>query len=104
MLLRVSVVCAMLLACALPVAAQQAADGEAVFKQSCATCHRDGQSQAPTRDALRQMTPESILNSLTLGRMLLQANGLSEAEQRAVSVYLAGRPFAPLVARRTRRP
>jgi polyvinyl alcohol dehydrogenase (cytochrome) len=86
---------AVLMACALPVAAQQAPDGEAVFKQSCATCHREGQTQAPTREALRQMTPESILNALTLGRMLLQGASLSEGEQRAVSVFLAGRPFAP---------
>jgi polyvinyl alcohol dehydrogenase (cytochrome) len=95
MVRRVGVVSVVLMAWAVPVSAQQAPDGEAVYKQSCATCHRDGQNQAPTRDALRQMTPESILNALTLGRMLLQANGLSEAEQRAVSVFLAGRPFAP---------
>jgi polyvinyl alcohol dehydrogenase (cytochrome) len=73
----------------------QAPDGEAVFKQACATCHRDGQKEAPTRDALRQMTPEAIFNSLTLGRMIVQAIALSEPEQRAVSVFLAGRPFAP---------
>ena len=73
----------------------QTPDGEAVFKQACASCHRDGQTQAPTRETLRQMTPEAILNSLTLGRMIVQAISLSEAEQRAVSVALAGRPFAP---------
>src|SRR4030095_9487043 len=33
--------------------------------------------------------------ALTLGRMVLQATALSEAEQRAVSVFLAGKPFAP---------
>jgi polyvinyl alcohol dehydrogenase (cytochrome) len=75
--------------------AQQAPDGEAVFKESCASCHREGQTQAPTRDALRQMTPEAIMNSLTLGRMIIQAAGLTDDERRAVSVALAGRPFAP---------
>jgi polyvinyl alcohol dehydrogenase (cytochrome) len=70
-------------------------DGEAVFKQSCASCHRDGQTEAPTPAALRQMTPEAILNSLTLGRMIVQAIALGEEQQRAVSVFLAGRPFAP---------
>jgi polyvinyl alcohol dehydrogenase (cytochrome) len=41
------------------------------------------------------MTPEAIFNSLTLGRMMVQAISLTEPEQRAVSVALAGRPFAP---------
>ena len=95
MLVRVGVSCLILLALAVPATAQQAPNGEAVFKQSCATCHRDGQTDAPTRDALRQMTPEAIFNALTLGRMILQATALSEAEQRAVSVFLAGKPFAP---------
>ena len=39
------------------------------------------------------MTPESILNALTLGRMQIQAIGLTDAEQRAVAVFLAGRPL-----------
>ena len=95
MFVRFSAIGLVLCAVAMPAAAQQAPNGEAVFKQSCATCHRDGQTDAPTRDALRQMTPEAIFNALTLGRMILQATALSEAEQRAVSMFLAGRPFAP---------
>ena len=82
MLVRVGV-CGVLIALAIPAHAQQPQGGEAVFKQSCATCHRDGQSDAPTPDTLRQMTPEAIFNALTLGRMVLQASALSEAEQRA---------------------
>ena len=93
MFVRVSAIGLVLCAVAMPTAAQQAPNGEAVFKQSCATCHRDGQTDAPTRDALRQMTPEAIFNALTLGRMILQATALSEAEQRAVSVFLAGSPL-----------
>ena len=92
---RVGVLCVGLIALAVPARAQQAPNGEAVFKQSCATCHREGQNDAPTRDALRQMTPESIYNALTLGRMVLQATALSDDERKAVSVLLAGRPFAP---------
>ena len=95
MFVRVGVACLVLLGGAATAAAQQTPDGETVFKQSCAMCHRDGQRGAPTRDDLRQMTPEAILNALTLGRMVLQASALSEAEQRAVSTFLAGRPFAP---------
>src|SRR4029434_6036676 len=94
MLVRVGI-CGVLIALAIPAQAQQPQDGEAVFTQSCATCHRDGQKDAPTRDTLRQMTPEAIFNALTLGRMVLQATALSAPEQRAVSVFLAGKPFAP---------
>ena len=95
MLARVGVLCVGLIALAVPARAQQAPNGEAVFKQSCASCHREGQSDVPTRDALRQMTPEAIYNALTLGRMILQATALSDDERKAVSVFLAGRPFAP---------
>ena len=74
-----ALLCVGLIALAVPALAQQAPNGEAVFKQSCASCHREGQSDAPTRDALRQMTPESIYNALTLGRMILQATAGLEA-------------------------
>ena len=48
------------------------------------TATRENQTTAPTPAMLRQMTPEAIFNSLTLGRMQMQAISLSEAEQRAV--------------------
>ena len=57
-----------LVASAMPALAQQP-NGEAVFKQSCASCHNENQKTAPTREVLGQMTPESIFNALTLGRM-----------------------------------
>jgi polyvinyl alcohol dehydrogenase (cytochrome) len=95
MFARVGVLCVGFIALAVPALAQQAPNGEAVFKQSCATCHREGQSDAPTRDALRQMTPESIYNAQTLGRMILQASALSDDERKAVAVFLSGRAFAP---------
>ena len=72
-------------------ACQQPADGAAVLV--CANCHAENQTTAPTPAILRQMTPEAIFNSLTLGRMQIQAISLSEAEQRAVAVcrYSASR-------------
>ena len=95
MSLKVVVMTGAVAAFAIPALAQQP-DGDAVFKQACATCHREGQTTAPTRDTLRQMTPESIFNALTLGRMQIQAISLSETEQRAVAVFLAGKPFGPV--------
>jgi polyvinyl alcohol dehydrogenase (cytochrome) len=79
---------------AVPVLAQQP-DGAAVFKQACASCHNENQTTAPLPNVLRQMTAESIFNAMTLGRMQIQAITLSEPEQRAVAVFLAGKPFAP---------
>jgi polyvinyl alcohol dehydrogenase (cytochrome) len=79
---------------AMPALAQQP-DGAAVFKQACASCHNENQTTAPLPNVLRQMTAESIFNAMTLGRMQIQAISLSEAQQRAVAVFLAGKPFAP---------
>jgi mono/diheme cytochrome c family protein len=95
MFARVGLITGLLVTLAAPALAQQRPDGAGVFKQSCASCHGENQTTAPTPAVLRQMTPESILNSLTLGRMQIQAISLSEAEQRAVSEFLAGKPFGP---------
>ena len=58
------------------------------------SCHRDGQTTAPTPAVLRQLTPEGILNALTQGRMQVQGATLSEGERRAVAEYVAGRALA----------
>ena len=84
---------------ALPASAQQAAptpgaaDGGAVYDRACAGCHATSGSGAPTREALRVLTPEAILNALVNGRMQVQGSTLSDAERRAVAVFLAARPF-----------
>ena len=72
----------------------QAADGAAVFQQACATCHLQPapDSRAPSREVLAQLAPETILTALTTGNMFRQGSALSDAERRAVSAFLAGRP------------
>jgi len=74
--------------------AQQAPDGAAAFNRACATCHREGQTTAPTPAVLRQLTPEGVLNAITQGRMQVQGAALSEAERRAVAEFVAGRALA----------
>jgi len=74
--------------------AQQAPDGAAAFNRACATCHREGQTTAPTPGVLRQLTPEGILNAITQGRMQVQGAKLSDAERRAVAEFVAGRALA----------
>src|SRR5688500_16227910 len=97
MFVKVGLITGFIIALAMPALAQQAADGAAVFKRACANCHAENQTTAPTPAVLRQMTPEAIFNSLTLGRMQIQAISLSEAEQRAVAVFVSGKPFGPVV-------
>jgi polyvinyl alcohol dehydrogenase (cytochrome) len=73
-----------------------AQDGGKVFQSMCASCHAaDGAlaRNAPSVDALRRFTPESILNALVNGKMRIQGTALLEAERRAVAEYLGGRPL-----------
>ena len=73
-------------------AAQQAANGEAIYKQHCAGCHEGSVPRAPNREALRAMAPEAIDTALSSFMMRRQAAALSSAERRAVAAFLAGRP------------
>ena len=70
-----------------------AVDGAAVYKEVCAQCHDSGFERAPGRDALRAMAPERILAALESGVMISMMAARTSAERRAVSEYLAGKPF-----------
>ncbi len=91
---RMTTLTAALAVLAVPAFAQQAPDGAAAFNRACASCHRDGQTTAPTPAVLRQLTPEGVLNSITQGRMQAQGATLSAGERRAVAEYVAGRALA----------
>ncbi len=73
--------------------APQTIDAAAVYQKSCATCHDQPKDRTPPREALKDRTPEAILQSLTTGTMSVSAIALSMAEKRAVSEYLAGKPL-----------
>jgi polyvinyl alcohol dehydrogenase (cytochrome) len=76
-------------------AAAQGARGIAVFEEHCAQCHAAPvpDSRAPNRDALRERTPESILDAMTSGAMVEQARSLTVEQKRQVAEYSAGRPL-----------
>jgi polyvinyl alcohol dehydrogenase (cytochrome) len=76
-------------------AAAQGARGIAVFEEHCAQCHAAPapDSRAPNRDALRERTPESILDAMTSGAMMEQARALTVEQRRQVAEYIAGRPL-----------
>ena len=67
--------------------AQNAPDGAAVFERACASCHAKPapDSRAPTREVLRNVAPEAILTTLTVGNMFRQGSELTDAERRASS-------------------
>src|SRR6187431_1871704 len=97
------VVLAIFLTVGLAVTAQQAQtpaqvqpNGSAIFDRSCASCHRAGEKEVPAPELLRTLTPEAIVNALTVGKMSAQGASLSVAERASVAQFLTGR--APAVA------
>ena len=67
--------------------------GGSLFEQHCADCHGSPapDSRAPDREALRQFTPERVLESLTTGAMAVEVPGLTDDEKRQVAQWAAGR-------------
>ncbi len=93
-LLRPALVFGAVLACA-SVAWAQSPDGAQVFNASCATCHTGAtDSRAPSLEALRPRTPQSIIDSLLTGAMRPQGSRLSGAERRAVAEFITGKAIA----------
>ena len=74
----------------------RAQDGEYLFKTHCAICHESsaaGEARGPERGALKQMTPEHILQTLDTGAMKAQAAERSRAQRRILAEYLSGKTF-----------
>jgi len=71
-----------------------APDGEALYKQRCATCH-DGQPQPrmPSRQEIGARTPESVYSAMFGGAMQPQSAGLSPEEGRAIARFVTGKEF-----------
>jgi polyvinyl alcohol dehydrogenase (cytochrome) len=79
-----------LLATAVPARAQ---DGAALYKESCAQCHDTGVDRAPSREALRSMSPQRILDALEAGAMVTMTQLRTAAERRAIAEFASGRGF-----------
>jgi len=86
-----------LLALVMPTAAahgQSAPDGEALYKQHCATCHDAGVPRAAARSVLQQLSPDDIRTTLDVGSMVQQAAALPPAQKEAIIAFLT-RDSAP---------
>src|SRR5206468_10889135 len=86
------VACLVFLISAAGVAAAE--EPATIYKQSCAACHDTGENRAPAIDALRQLSPERVLNALENGPMISMANRRSPAERRALAEFVTGKSFA----------
>jgi len=92
---RVLVVCAVAVLVAGTAAQSPSTDGRGLFDRECATCHTgEAGSRAPSREVLRERSPDAILFALTAGAMRPFGAHLSGTERRAVAEYLSGKPLA----------
>jgi len=90
--LKSAIACGLLVGLAAPLAAQPAADGEAIFAASCAACHANEQfPDAPQLPQLREQMPAAIVNTLTNGVMQVQGSTLSDEQQIAVAEFITGK-------------
>jgi polyvinyl alcohol dehydrogenase (cytochrome) len=72
------------------------AESAALFGTYCATCH-DGPGanpQAPSREVMKRMSAEQVLNALEKGAMRTRAAERSRAQRRALATYVSGKPLA----------
>ena len=71
-----------------------AQDGAVLFKTWCASCHEaGGESRAPRREILAQLSQQQILAALENGAMKAQGLERSRDERRALAGYLSGKPL-----------
>src|SRR5436190_9562822 len=68
-----------------------AQDGANLYKLLCATCHDGGNERAPTRDTLKQMSADRVLNAMENGPMLPMASNRTTGERRALAEFVSGK-------------
>jgi polyvinyl alcohol dehydrogenase (cytochrome) len=71
-----------------------AQDGAALYKDTCASCHDTAVERAPSREALRTLSPERVLDAMEAGAMISMASRLSGGGRRAIAEFVTGKSFA----------
>jgi polyvinyl alcohol dehydrogenase (cytochrome) len=64
-------------------------EGEALYREHCATCHERGVTRAAPRSTLMQLSAETVRFALTKGSMSSQAATLSDEQREAVIRFVA---------------
>jgi polyvinyl alcohol dehydrogenase (cytochrome) len=72
---------------------QSPPDGAALYSAQCASCHEAGDGRAPSREALKQRSPQAVIDALTSGSMRYQGMPLNGVERRAIAEYVTERPL-----------
>jgi len=75
---------------AAPAVQAAQASGETVYGKYCTTCHDATDGRAPTRAALKQMSPARILRTLDFGLMMSIAYPIRREDREAVAKFLGG--------------
>ena len=73
---------------------QAAPSGAAIFDARCTACHEPPIARAPTREQLRSLANETIVEALTSGVMQPQGSGMTPAERGAVAAFITGQAVA----------
>jgi polyvinyl alcohol dehydrogenase (cytochrome) len=84
--------CLALVALSLAVVAA-AQDGGALYKELCSSCHDTAVDRAPSREALRAMNPQRILDAMEAGPMVAMTQLRTATERRAIAEFASGRRF-----------
>ena len=74
------------------------ADGQRIFINNCAACHRQNSgTRAPLPEVLAQMPREAIVRALETGLMKQQGSALTAEQKQTVAEFLArARPTEPI--------
>lgn len=76
----------------------QQPDAAALYQKHCAVCHdASAATRAPARSALRQASPEVILQALDQGTMKEQGSTITHSERRSLAEFLSGKTFGSVV-------
>jgi len=70
-------------------------NGEALYKQRCATCHDSPAARVPSLSTIKTMSSEAIRQTLTSGVMKVQAAGLSPQQISALIGYIGPKADMP---------
>src|SRR5438093_1676933 len=68
-----------------------AQDGAALYRTYCAICHEGptADAQAPSREVMKRLTAERVLESLERGSMRARAAERSRAQRRALAEFVS---------------